>query len=79
VFLIIRRTPTAFDNEPDPIVRGVRRCSTHRTEQLGVKVDYPGNRLVKDGGVVGNGTVFDAKRTTTLIVVRATRRYGLRG
>ena len=66
MFLILRRTPAAIDEELDPVVRGISCSLAQGTEQIRVEVSYTRNLVIKDRRAVGDGTVSLAKRTTVL-------------
>ncbi len=65
-FLVIRGTPATVDEERDTVVRGISCSLAQGTEQIGVKVRYTRNLVIKDRRAVGDGTVSLAKRTTVL-------------
>jgi hypothetical protein len=71
LFLVLRGTPTAIDEELDPVVRGIRCSLAQGTEQIRVEVGYTRNLVIKDRRAVGDGTVSLAKRTTALTDRRA--------
>ena len=66
LFLVLRRTPAAVDDELDPVVRGISCSLTQGSEQIGVEVGYARNLVIEDRRAVGDGTVSLAKRTTVL-------------
>jgi hypothetical protein len=66
LFLVLRGTPAAIDEELDPVVRGVSCSLTQGTEESWIKVGYTRNLVIKDRRAVGDGTVTLAKRTTVL-------------
>ena len=66
MFLVLRGTPTAIDEELDAVVRGIRCSLAQGTEQIWVEVGYTRNLVIKDCRAAGDGTVSLAKRTTVL-------------
>jgi hypothetical protein len=64
LFLVLRGTPAAIDDELDPVVRGIACGLAQGTEQVGVEVGYTRNLIVEDRRAVGDGTVSLAKPTT---------------
>ena len=66
LFLVLRRTPAAIDEELDAVVRGMGCSLAQGTEQIGVEVGYTRNLVIKDRRAIGVGTVGLAKRTTVL-------------
>ena len=66
MFLVLRGTPAAIDEELDPVVRGISCSLAQGTEQIRVEVGYTRNLVIKDRRAVGDGTVSLAKRTTVL-------------
>ena len=66
LFLVLRGTPAAIDDELEPVVRGISCGLAQGTEQIGVEVGYSRNLVIKDRRVVGDGTVSLARRTTVL-------------
>ena len=63
LFLVLRGTPAAVDDELDPVVRGISCSLAQGTEQIGVEVGYTRDLVVEDRRAVGDGTVGLAKRT----------------
>ena len=66
LFLVLRGTPAAIDEELDAVVRGIRCSLAQGTEQSWIEVGYTRNLVIKDRRAVGDGTVSLAKRTTVL-------------
>jgi hypothetical protein len=66
LFLVLRRTPAALDDELDAVVRGIGCGLAQGTEQIGVEVCYTRTLVIEDRRAVGNGTVRLARRTTVL-------------
>ena len=66
LFLVLRGTPAAVDEELDAVVRGISCGLAQGTEQVGVELRYARNVIVEDRRAVGDGTVSLAKRTTVL-------------
>jgi hypothetical protein len=64
LFLVLRGTPTAIDDELEPVVRGSRCSLAQGAEESWIKVGYTRNLVVEDRRAVGDGTVGLAKRTT---------------
>jgi hypothetical protein len=64
LILVLRGTPAAFDDELDPVVRGVGCSLAQGAEQIGVEVAYTRKLVVEDRRAVGDGTVSLAKVTT---------------
>ena len=59
-------TPAAVDVELDAVVSGIRRRFAQGVEQIGIKVGYTQNLVIKDRRAARDGTVSLAKRTTVL-------------
>jgi hypothetical protein len=66
LFLVLRGTPAAIDEELDAVVRGIRCRLAQGTEQIGIEVGYTRNLVIEDRRAVGDGTVSLAKCTTVL-------------
>jgi hypothetical protein len=66
LFLVLRGTPAAVDEELDAVVRGMSCSLAQGTEQIGVEVRYTRNLVIKDRRAVGDGTASLAKRTAVL-------------
>ena len=66
MFLVLRGTPAAIDDELDTVVRGIGCSLAQGTEESWIKVGYTRNLVIKDRRAVGDGTVSLAKRTTVL-------------
>ena len=66
LILVLRGTPTAIDEELDPVVCGIHCSLAQGTEESWVKVGYTRNLVSKDRRAVGDGTVSLAKRATGL-------------
>jgi hypothetical protein len=64
--LVLRGTPATIDEELDPVARGISCSLAQGAEQIGVKLGYARNLVIKDRRAVGDGTVSLAKRTTVL-------------
>jgi hypothetical protein len=64
LFLVLRGTPAAIDEELDAVVYGISRSLAQGTEESWIKVGYTRNLVIKDPRAVGDGTVSLAKRTT---------------
>ena len=78
LFLVLRGTPAAIDEELDAVVRGIRCSLAQGTEESWIKVGYTRNLVIKHRRAVGDGTVSLAKRTTvftakaTVLTTKAT-------
>ena len=66
MFLVLRGTPAAIDDELEPVVRGISCGLAQGTEESWIKVGYTRNLVIKDRRAVGDGTVSLARRTTVL-------------
>jgi hypothetical protein len=66
LFLVLRGTPAAIDEELDPVVCGIGCSLAQCTQESWIKVGYTRNLVIKDRRAVGDGTVSFAKRTTVL-------------
>ena len=66
MFLVLRGTPAAIDEELDAVARGIPCRLAQCTEESWIKVGYARNPVVKDRRAVGDDTVSLAKRTTVL-------------
>ncbi len=66
MFLVLRGTPAAIDDELDAVVRGIRCSLAQGTEESWIKVGYTRNLVIKDRRAVGDGTVRLANRATVL-------------
>ena len=66
MFLVLRGTPAAVDDELDPVVRGISCSLAQGTEESRIEVGYTRNLVIEDRRAVGDGTVSLAKRTTVL-------------
>ena len=66
MFLVLRGTPAAIDEELDPVVCGISCSLAQGTEESWIKVGYTRNLVIEDRRAVGDGTVSLAKRTTVL-------------
>jgi hypothetical protein len=66
LFLILRGTPAAVDDELDPVACGVGCSLAQGGKEGGIKVGYGRKIVIEDGRAVGDGTVRFAKRTTVL-------------
>ena len=66
MFLVLRGTPAALDEELDAVVRSIRRSLAQGTEESRIQLGYTWNLVVEDRRAVGDGTVSLAKRTTVL-------------
>jgi hypothetical protein len=66
VFLVLRGTPAAVDDEIDPVVRGIRRGLAQGTEESWIKFGYARDLVIEDRRAIGDGTVRLAKRATVL-------------
>jgi hypothetical protein len=64
--LVLRRTPTAIDEELDPVVRGMSCGLAQSLEESCVEVGYTRDRPIEDDRAVGDGTVSLATRDTEL-------------
>ena len=67
LFLVVRGTPAAVDDELDPVIRGVGCGSAQGTEQSRVKLGHARNLVVEDRRAAGDGTVGLAKGTAVLV------------
>ena len=74
LLLVRRGTPTAIDDELDPVVRGIRRSLAQGTEESWIEVRYTWDLVIEDRRAVGDGTVSFAKRTTLAERTRRARR-----
>jgi hypothetical protein len=66
LFLVLRGTPSAIDEELDPVVCGMSCSLAQGTEESWIKVGYTRNLVIKDRRTIGDGTVSLVKRTTVL-------------
>ena len=66
MFLVLRGTPAAVDEELEPVVRGVRYSLAQGTEESWIEVGHTRNLVIEDRRAVGDGAVSLAKRTTVL-------------
>jgi hypothetical protein len=66
VFLVLRGTPAAIDEELDAVVCGISCRLAKGIEQIRVEVGYTRNLVIEDRRAVGEGTVSLGKRTTVL-------------
>ena len=66
MFLVLRGTPAAIDEELDPVVCGISCSPAQGTEESWVEIGYTRNLVIEDRRAVGDGTVSLAKRTTVL-------------
>jgi hypothetical protein len=66
LILVLRGTPTAIDEELDPVGRGISCSLAQGSEQIGVEVGYTRNLVIKDRRAVADGTVSLAERPTVL-------------
>ncbi len=64
MFLVLRGTPAAIDEELDPFARGIGCSLAQGTEESWIKVGYPRDLVIEDRRAVGDGTVSLAERTT---------------
>jgi hypothetical protein len=53
LFLVLRGTPAAIDEEPDPVVCGIGCSLAQGTEQIRVEVGYTRNLVIKDRRATG--------------------------
>ena len=74
LFLVLRGTPAAVDEELDAVVRGIRCSLAQGPEESGIEVGHARNLVIEDRRAVGDGTVSLAERTT--VVAARTRRCG---
>ena len=79
MFLVLRGTPAAVDEELDPVVCGIGCSLAQGTEESWIKVGYTRNLVIKDRRAVGDGTVSLAKRTTVLTAKTTTSLRGVMG
>jgi hypothetical protein len=63
LFLVLRGTPAAVDDEPEPLVRGIRCRSAQGAEQSGVDLGHGRNVVIEDRRAAGDGTLGLAERT----------------
>ena len=63
MFLVLRGTPAAIDEELDPVVCGISCSLAQGTEESWIEVGYTRNLVIEDRRAVGDGTVSFAKRT----------------
>ena len=66
MFLVLRGTPAAIDEDLDAVVGGIDCSLAQGTEESWIKVGYARNLVSKGRRAVGDGTVGLAKRTTVL-------------
>ena len=66
LFLVLRGTPAAVDEELDAVVRGIRCRLAQGTEESGIEVGHARNLVIEDRRAVGDGTVGLAERTAVL-------------
>ncbi len=66
MFLVLRGTPAAIDDELEPVVRGISCSLAQGTEESWIEVGYTCNLVIEDRRAVGDSTVSLAKRTTVL-------------
>jgi hypothetical protein len=66
LFLVLRGTPAAIDEELDPVVCGISCSLAQGTEESWIKIGYTRNLVIEDRRAVRDGTVSLAKRTTVL-------------
>jgi len=64
LFLVLRGTPAAIDEELDAVVRGFSRSLAQGIAESWIKVGDTRNLVIKDRRAVGDGTVTLAKLTT---------------
>ena len=64
LFLVLRGTPAAIDEELDAVVRGISCSRAQGAEESWIEVGYTRSLVIEDRRAVGNGTVSLAKRTT---------------
>ena len=62
LFLVLRGTPAAVDDELDAVVRGSGCSSAQGAEEIGVEVGYARNLVVEDRRAGRDGTVGLAQR-----------------
>jgi hypothetical protein len=67
LFLVVRRTPAAIDEELDAVVRGMGCSLAQGTEQIGVEVGYTRNLVIEDRRAVGDGTVSRGRGRQRLV------------
>ena len=63
LFLVLRGTPAAVDEEPDPVVRGISCRSAQGAEESGIKLGHTRDVVIEDRRAVGDGTVGLAECT----------------
>ena len=66
LFLVLRGTPAAIEEELDPAGRGISCSLAQCTEQISVEVGDTRNVVIEDRRAVGDGALGLAKRTTVL-------------
>jgi hypothetical protein len=66
LFLVLRGTPAAIDEELDPVVGGICCSLAQGTEESWIEVGYTRNLAIEDRRAVGDGTASLAKRTMVL-------------
>ena len=66
MFLVLRGTPAALDDELDAVVRGIRCRPAQGTEESWIEVGDTRNLVIEDRRAGGDGTVSLAARTTVL-------------
>ena len=64
MFLVLRGTPAAIDEELDTVVGGIGGGFAQGTEEAGIEVRDTRNLVIEDRRAVRNDTVSLAKRTT---------------
>ncbi len=66
MFLVLRGTPAAIDDELNPVVRGISCSSAQGTVESWVKLGDTRDLVIKDRRAAGDGTAGLAQRTTVL-------------
>jgi hypothetical protein len=66
LFLVLRGTPAAIDEELDAVGGGIRCSLAQGTEESRIKVGYTRNLVIEDRCAVGDGTVSLAERIMVL-------------
>ena len=74
LFLVLRGTPAAVDEELDPVACGISCSLAQGTEESWIEVGYTRNLVIEDRRAVGDGTVSLAKRTTLAERTRRAKR-----
>ncbi len=66
MFLVLRGTPAAVDDELDAVVCGIRCSVVQGKKESWIKVGYTRNLVIQDRRAVGDGAVSLAERANVL-------------